>query len=679
MQTPFKNDGPSSKLPRASVTARRLGRPFLPHLLVFLGLVWTFVMTFQLSDRPAKPSRSQPALISVLHPHGDAGDARFDRQGSLPSIYPLRIQVPAGLIPTTLITLADGVSELSLDDLEDIIRRFEGHDDVWDRHFLACVVVVYHGDNVASHSLAPELASRLKSLGTERVALAHESLLPADIIAEGPYFATPDGLLPVRKLFPDNYAAFVASLVQSPSQTIKYLAATTADGSPNRAVAVPSRLYHTPTPEKPLNGLRVAIKDNIDVAGVKTFASCLSYGHFYGAKAKSAPAVQRLLDLGAIVIGKTGLSQFADAEDPTGDFVDFHAPWNPRGDGNRSPGGSSFGSGAAAGAYDWIDFTIGTDSGGSVRQPAASQSVFGLRPSRGVLSVDGTVIIHRDLDAIGILSRDLGILETVSSHLYNIETVSGVAEKETFSETPMIIYPTHLFPVEDPAAQALYDKAVTALEKVLGVNRRHVNFREEWEKVHPGSDEVYEDYFQEVFYDHVVRGQFHERASFRDEYRAKFGRPPYVNPLSRFRWTVGSNMTEEHFSTVRSKREEFQRFIEAIFGNNAIMIPPFKFGEPESRDMYRPDPELRDKAEFGWGLRAAFQSPMAGQPEIVVPVGQLAVFSSTSQRDESYGVIASLIGSKGLDLSTLAIATQMLQELGVPRIVSTGRTPFNAV
>lgn len=56
------------------------------------------------------------------------------------------------------------------------------------------------------------------------------------------------------------------------------------------------------------------------------------------------------------------MSQFADAEDPTGDFIDFHAPFNPRGDGYRSPGGSSFGAGAAAGAYGWLDFAVGTDS-----------------------------------------------------------------------------------------------------------------------------------------------------------------------------------------------------------------------------------------------------------------------------------------------------------------------------
>lgn len=134
------------------------------------------------------------------------------------------------------------------------------------------------------------------------------------------------------------------------------------DASPNLAIAVPSRLYFPPSAGKPLNGLRVAIKDNIDIAGVRTTGASMSYGELYGNALKSASAIQKLIDLGAVIVGKTGLSQFADAEDPTGDCVDFHAPWNPRGDGVRSTGGSSFGAGAAAGAYDWIDFTIGTDS-----------------------------------------------------------------------------------------------------------------------------------------------------------------------------------------------------------------------------------------------------------------------------------------------------------------------------
>lgn len=134
--------------------------------------------------------------------------------------------------------------------------------------------------------------------------------------------------------------------------------------SPGRhlAIAVPSRLYYPSSVEKPLNGLPVAVKDNIDLRGVRTSGSSRSYFNTYPAAETSAPAIQKLIDLGAIVVGKTGLSQFADAEDPTGDYIDYHCSFNPRGDGYRSPGGSSSGSGAAVAAYEWLDLAIGTDS-----------------------------------------------------------------------------------------------------------------------------------------------------------------------------------------------------------------------------------------------------------------------------------------------------------------------------
>lgn len=128
------------------------------------------------------------------------------------------------------------------------------------------------------------------------------------------------------------------------------------------AIAVPSRLHYPAEAKKPLNGLRIGVKDNIDLRGVRTSGSSRSFFNTYPAAEISAPAIQELIDLGAVVVGKTGLSQFADAEDPTGDYIDYHCAFNPRGDGYRSPGGSSSGSGAAVAAYDWLDLTIGTDS-----------------------------------------------------------------------------------------------------------------------------------------------------------------------------------------------------------------------------------------------------------------------------------------------------------------------------
>ena len=137
---------------------------------------------------------------------------------------------------------------------------------------------------------------------------------------------------------------------------------------------MPSRLYYPPRADKPLNGLRVAVKDNIDVAGSRTYASCRAFGEFHGVRSRSSPVVQRLIDLGAVVVAKTIMSQFADAEAPTGDFVDFHSPINPRGDGNRVAGGSSYGAGASTGAYDWLDFSIGTDSMGESYLPVKGRT-----------------------------------------------------------------------------------------------------------------------------------------------------------------------------------------------------------------------------------------------------------------------------------------------------------------
>ncbi|KAF5564836.1 amidase signature enzyme [Fusarium phyllophilum] len=204
---------------------------------------------------------------------------------------------------------------------------------------------------------------------------------------EGSYFATATGLLPVRKLSPDTHAAFAVSLFQSPPQTRCI---------PELSLRRSSRLDFAPNSEKPLHGLRVGFKDNIDIAGAITFASSLVCGEFHGIKSQNATAIQRLLDPGAVIVSKTGMGQFTDAEDPTSDFVDVIAPRNPRSDAIRSQVGAAMAH-AAAGAHDWIDFTIRTHTGGSVRRPAASQWSTASDLQKEALSVEGTLVIHSHL------------------------------------------------------------------------------------------------------------------------------------------------------------------------------------------------------------------------------------------------------------------------------------------
>ena len=127
-------------------------------------------------------------------------------------------------------------------------------------------------------------------------------------------------------------------------------------------VAVPSRHYFTQNKEKPLNGLRIAIKDIYDLNGIRTAASNRAFRDLYSLRIRSANIIQKLIDDGAIIVGKTKTTTFADRELATQDWIDTHSPFNPRGDGYIWGGGSSTGSAAAVATYDWLDFAIGSDS-----------------------------------------------------------------------------------------------------------------------------------------------------------------------------------------------------------------------------------------------------------------------------------------------------------------------------
>jgi allophanate hydrolase len=147
----------------------------------------------------------------------------------------------------------------------------------------------------------------------------------------------------------------------------------------------------------PLYGIPFAIKDNIDLAGVPTTAACPAFA--YTPKA-SAVVVQRLIDAGAIPIGKTNLDQFA-----TG-LVGTRSPYGAcrnSFDPEYISGGSSSGS-AVAVALGYATFSLGTDTAGSGRVPAAFNNLIGHKPSLGLLSARGMVPACRSLDTISVFS-----------------------------------------------------------------------------------------------------------------------------------------------------------------------------------------------------------------------------------------------------------------------------------
>ncbi|WP_307834638.1 allophanate hydrolase [Paractinoplanes lichenicola] len=150
----------------------------------------------------------------------------------------------------------------------------------------------------------------------------------------------------------------------------------------------------------PLAGVPFAVKDNIDVAGLPTTAGCPDFAYMPD---RNAPVVQRLVDAGAIVVGKTNLDQFATGL--TGARSPYGAPESVFGGGLIS-GGSSSGS-AVAVADGTVAFSLGTDTAGSGRVPAALNGIVGVKPTRGLLSTLGVVPACRSLDCVSVFARDL--------------------------------------------------------------------------------------------------------------------------------------------------------------------------------------------------------------------------------------------------------------------------------
>ncbi|MDH5535005.1 MAG: amidase family protein, partial [Betaproteobacteria bacterium] len=164
-----------------------------------------------------------------------------------------------------------------------------------------------------------------------------------------------------------------------------------------------------------LAGTTFAAKDIYNIAGHKTGFGSPDWLTTHEAATATAPVVQRLLDAGANLIGKTHTDEMAYSLN--GENPHYGTPINPNAPG-RIPGGSSNGS-AAAVAGGLCDFALGSDTGGSVRAPASFCGIFGVRPTHGRILLDGVCPLAPSFDTVGWFARDAALLERVGQVLLN--------------------------------------------------------------------------------------------------------------------------------------------------------------------------------------------------------------------------------------------------------------------
>ncbi|CAG9945990.1 unnamed protein product [Clonostachys rosea f. rosea IK726] len=428
-------------------------------------------------------------------------------------------------------------------------------------------------------------------------------------------------------------------------------------------VIVPSRCYFKPSPSRPLDGVRVGVKDNFDIAGHKTTLNNLAWRDLYPPADKNAHCVQLLIDAGAIIVGKHKLQALIVREEPV-EAVEFTDPFNPRCDGYQVPSGSSSGSAAAIGSYDWLDLSLGSDTNGSVRKPAHYNGCHTIRPTTGIMNTEGVVGQFPEFDMPGFFGRDLAKFKDVISVWYGDSPLLRQPSSEIAVE---ILYPLDYLPTRNAEQTKAIDNQKTP-----------VSIAKAWKDDLPDGTEHGDiaKYLETAgiypfFYD-----GYHALEPFRREYHKKFGRAPFVHRYVKWQWEVAKGISKEERDECWRRCQVYRKWLlSMIFSAESkdsikIMVLPIEAGEPNYRDSPEPPYGLLN------GYASLNMSPIMRAPEITAIVGQISFHSVVTERKEPYPIGASVIGPPGSDLLLSELTTKGMEAAGIPIEVKTGRSVY---
>lgn len=514
-------------------------------------------------------------------------------------------------------------------------------------------------------------------------------------LPSGPYFAqvthSAVSLFRAYRIYADPAGSFYYGVLQNTDGTFEVLSSMSPLTNGGATVAVPSRLYYpAPTKQKPLSGVRVGVKDLYDLKGLKTGAGNRAYFNLYPAANSTAVSIQHLIDVGAVIVGKTRTSQFANGETPTGDWVDYHDPFNARGDGYQDPSSSSAGAASAEGSYDWIDMNIGSDTGGSIRAPAAVNGVFGNRPTWDIMNLTGVVSMSTYMDTPAFVARSAAEFASWGKAWYQ----AGNDTLKSYTKFPnKLIYPIDtpginttaypspgFFPTSSTAAQALYDDFTTKLEKLLSTNKTVFDFYNEY-KNHTGLYPL--DQLGAVWTLMTSYEQFHNVVSpFIDSYKNEYdGDHPYLDPQVAMNMAYGQNNTEARFAEAVANKTIFKEWIEeSVLAprhntsecSSALLIHPLWPGEPSYRDNYPTESPEEAGPSYVWNQYSISQ--LAGVPEVVLPLGQVNYTSRVTQTTKYLPVAVSINAAAGCDLMLYHLVEVLAQQGVIPEKVLTGQS-----
>ncbi|KAG6835834.1 hypothetical protein H0H93_014111, partial [Arthromyces matolae] len=616
--------------------------------------------------------------VLTVQPSGSAKDEGFNAATSIRSQY----------------------SPITKAFLEAQLTSYESLDDVWNKRFLHSGSLFISYDGQLTGFLEDAAEEWLQSTNVSHIYLSSNIRLPTftkPLVSQvktgppaGPYFtlkSSPSSLTihNAYRLRKDEYASFLFGAIPNPLGG--WIATNiTLDDSHVQYIPIPSRIFLY-SKALPLSGTRFALKDIFDVQGLPTGAGSLAYARVYPAPSTTAPSIQRLLNLGATRVGKTRTSQFAHGSQPW-EYEDIPYSWNPRADGHLTASASSSGSACAIAGYDWLEFTVGSDTRGSVRKPAAFVGAYGMRPTHGSLDLSGVVPLSEEMDTAGYFARDPRLFSALGTRWYESSPVR--IKRQAIRFPKKLFYPTEHFPVANPAAQALYDNFVVALEKHFKITKTPLNFTSELVNHLPSGN------FNEFQLASNTLAEYRSWVSVGrpliEEHKRRFNENPTFDPRPRKMFELGASHTEEDFTAAVRIRQTFRDSVasdlmkadikscsEALFmydagtggqpsyrveeynlmegAAQALLTGPVGGGEAKPSDFF------------------TYLGSMAGLPEITIPIGQVKYFSQISMDWEMLPVAVQLVAHRGCDDMLLSLVEKLAVK-GVLSATKTGKYTF---
>jgi amidase len=371
----------------------------------------------------------------------------------------------------------------------------------------------------------------------------------------------------------------------------------------------------------PLAGLNAAVKDMYDIAGFPTGAGNPTWLATHGPAKAHAAAVAKILRAGATVIGKTICDELFFSV--TGINVHYGAPANLRAPGGI-PGGSSSGSAAATGAGA-CDFALGSDTGGSVRVPAALCGVYGLRPTHGRVDLAGAVLMAPSFDTCGWFAPSPGVLRRVGGVLLDGARVDAPVDA--------VIIVSEAFPEVDPAI-------ATAVKSFLA-RAAHVLPRPQEKSVAPDGLDPWREAFR------IIQAR-EAWESYADFVRTE---KPQLGPGIKERVAFASTVTVEQADAARRVMAAARTHLRALVSPGTVMALP-------TAPSIAPKLDLDEKGLDAFRTRVQRLTSMAGLaglPQINIPAGTVAGCPA--------GV--SFIGWAGGDEALLDLACRLSRYCGV--------------